>query len=393
VGNLNAVDAEPFRLAVPERELDDLKHRLSRTRWPIEAREAGWRYGTSLDYLRHVVDHWSTRYDWRRWEAAINRFPQYRATIGGKRIHFIFERGSGTAPLPLLLTHGWPGSIAEFLEVIEPLAHPERHGGRVEDAFTVIAPSLPGYGFSEAPDEPMSQREIAALWHTLAVEVLELERYVAQAGDVGASVTSWLAFDHPGELAAIHLNYMALQPQRSAGERPVDDEEKAWMATAERRMAGEGAYIQVQGTKPQTLAYGLTDSPAGLAGWILEKFHGWTVPGSEAPPPFDLDHLLTNVMLHWLGGPNAPTWSYPFTASGTGRRLPPGRRIEVPTGMHLFPQDIAVPPPSQWIGRAYNLVHRRDAARGGHFAAFENGPLFVDELRGFFRAWRESAAP
>jgi len=383
-----SIDAEPFRIAVPDEELNDLRQRLARTRWPIQPRNAGWRYGVPLEYLRSVADHWLTRYDWRRWEAAFNRFPQYRARVGGQRVHFVLERGSGPEPLPLLLTHGWPGSITEFLEVIDPLAHPERHGGNEADAFTVIAPSLPGYGFSDAPDEPISQRQIAALWHELAVNVLGCQRYVAQAGDVGASVTSWLAFDHPDKLAAIHINYMALQPHLAAGDPPVDESEKAWMAAAEQRVAGETAYIQIHGTKPQTLTYGLTDSPVGLAAWMLEKFHGWTVPGSDSPPPFDLDHLLTNVMLHWLGGPNAPTWTYVFTAAGTGRKLPPGGRIQTPTGMHLFPQDITVPPPDKWIKRAYNLVHRRDAAKGGHFAAFENGALFVDEVRKFFRTYR-----
>jgi microsomal epoxide hydrolase len=383
-----SVDAEPFRIDVPQAELDDLRLRLARTRWPIEPQGEAWRYGTPLHYLQSVVEHWQTRYDWRRWEAAFNRFPQYRARLGSRRIHFILERGSGPRPLPLLLTHGWPGSIAEFLEVIDPLAHPERHGGEERDAFTVVAPSLPGYGFSDPPEAPISQRQIAELWHELAVKVLGCTRYVAQAGDVGASVTSWLAFDHPENLAAIHINYMALQPQLTQGDPPVDDAERAWMAAAERRVAGETAYIQIQGTKPQTLSYGLTDSPVGLAAWILEKFHGWTVPGSDAPPPFDLDHLLTNIMLHWLGGPNAPTWTYLFTAGSDIRRLPTGKRVETPTGIHLFPQDITVPPPDRWIKRGYNLVHRTDAAKGGHFAAFENGPLFVDEVRRFFRAFR-----
>ena len=381
------IEAQPFRIAVPDETLIDLQQRLARMRWPNEPRDAGWRYGANLAWMKTVVEHWRTRYDWRRWEAALNRFAQYRAPIDGINIHFILETGSGPAPLPLLLTHGWPGSIAEFLEVIDALAHPERHGGDARDAFTVIAPSLPGYGFSDAPPEPMPQRRIAALWHKLATEVLGFTHYCVQAGDVGASVSSWLALDHPQGITALHLNMMAFQPEIAA-DLPLDEAEKAWMVAAQQRVAGETAYIQIQGTKPQTMAYGLTDSPVGLAAWILEKFHGWTVPGSDGPPPFDLDHLLTNVMLHWLGGPNAPTWTYCFTADGSGRKLPPGQRVSVPTGMHLFPSDITVPPPDRWIRRAYNLVHRRDAAKGGHFAAFENGPLFVEEVRSFFRDYR-----
>jgi pimeloyl-ACP methyl ester carboxylesterase len=383
------IKADPFRIDIPDAVLVDLRERLARTRFPIEPKNAGWRWGTSLHYMRDVVAHWRDRYDWRHWEARLNRWPHYQASVGGKRVHFMMERGSGTNPLPLLLTHGWPGSVVEFLDVIEPLAHPERFGGDVRDAFTVIAPSLPGYGFSEAPDAPQSHRQIATLWHALMTEVLGCEHYVAQGGDVGAMVTAWLAFDHPAGLDAIHLNLVSMQPDlKHPGTEPLDEDEKAWIKAGEARRAGETGYQQIQGTKFQTLAYGLADSPAGLAAWILEKFHGWTVPGSSEPPPFDLDHLLTNVMLHWLNGANAPTWTYPFAIDPSTRKLPGGSRIEVPTGVLLFPQDLSVPPPDRWIRRVFNLVHRRDAPSGGHFAAFENGPLFTEDVRTFFRRFR-----
>jgi len=382
-------EAEPFTVAVPEPVLADLRERLARVRWPIEPAAAPWRWGTSLAYLQQVVAHWRDTYDWRRWERELNRWPQYHARIGGRRVHFILERGSGPRPLPLVLTHGWPGSVVEFLEVIDPLAHPERHGGDVADAFTVIAPSLPGYGFSDPPEAPITPRQVAGIWHQLVAEVLGCSRYVAQGGDWGAVVSSWLAFDHPGEVAAIHLNMVGLRGWTGEGAPPLTAEEKQWIGQAQKWRAREAAYQQIQGTKPQTLAYALTDSPVGLAGWILEKFHGWTVPGSEGPPPFDVDRLLTNVMLYWLNGINASTWLYAALVDGSAAGLGKGERLDVPTGLMLFPNDILSSPPDSWVRRAYgNLVHRRDAAAGGHFAMMERGPELVDEVRAFFRAYR-----
>jgi microsomal epoxide hydrolase len=381
-------DAEPFRVAVPDAVLDDLKDRLARTRWPIEANAPPWFYGTDLTYLKAVVAHWHDNYDWRKWEAKLNRFPQYKATVGGRQLHFILERGSGDNPLPLILTHGWPGSVVEFLDVIEPLAHPERFGGDAKDAFTVIVPSLPGYGFSDPPDAPITPRDIGALWRELMVDVLGCERYVAQGGDWGACITSWLAFDHPEHLAAIHLNMLGLLPFRGEGVPSMTEEEMDWLKAAQEKSLLESAYQQIQGTKPQTLAYGLTDSPAGLAGWILEKFHGWTIPGSPEAPPFDTDDLLTNVMLYWLNGINASTWLYVALVNGNAFFLNPGERIGIPTGLFLFPNDLLPPPPESWSRRVYNVTHRRVSADGGHFAAFEKGNLLVDDMRRFFRSYR-----
>lgn len=383
------VPAEPFTVAVPDAVLADLRARLARTRWPGEPAGPPWRWGTSLAYLRDVVAYWQDGYDWRRWESEINRWPQYRARVGGQTLHFLLERGSGPRPLPLLITHGWPGSVVEFLDVIDPLAHPERHGGDPADAFTVVAPSLPGYGFSDPPAAPMTPREIAPLWHALMTEVVGCPRYVAQGGDWGAVVTSWLALDRPQGPAAIHLNMMGLRPWTGEGAPPLEPDERAWIAAQRARLARERGYQAIQGTKPQTLAYALTDSPAGLAGWILEKFHGWTAPGTAAPPPFDRDRLLTNVMLYWLNGINASTWLYCSLVDGAAVALGPGQRVEVPTGLFLFPRDLLLPPPDRWTRRAYRVVHRRDAAEGGHFAALENGPALVADLRTFFRPFRE----
>ncbi|HKS20135.1 MAG TPA: epoxide hydrolase [Bradyrhizobium sp.] len=388
--NNAAYPVEPFTLHVTDDVLADLKARLARTRLPdTEPKGAPWRYGTSLAYMRDVVAHWRDRYDWRKWEARINAFSHYKTNIGGRKVHFILERGSGDNPPPLLITHGWPGSFVEFLDIIERLAHPERFGGDVRDAFTVVAPSLPGYGFSDPPDAPIGPRDVAPIWSTLMTEVLGCEKYLAQGGDWGAVVTSWLALDHPKNLAAIHLTMVGLRPPLGKDMPPLSEEEKAWAERAQERRAQVGAYQQIQGTKPQTLAYGLTDSPAGLAAWILEKFHDWTIPNKDAPPPFDIDHLLTNVMLYWIGGINAANWLYVSIAEGTAAALKAGEYVNVPTGVLLFPDDLPSPaPPEGWIRRSYNLTRRNMADRGGHFPAMENGELLVADMRAYFAAYR-----
>lgn len=378
-----------YSIHVPHDDLEDLTRRLAATRLPETQPEGRpWEYGTPNSYVEKVVEHWLERYEWRVWESRMNRFSHHLARIGDQNIHFIVEPGSGDSPFPLILTHGWPGSFVEFLDLVEPLAHPERYGGSIEDAFTIVLPSLPGFGFSDPPAAPLQPRAIATMWRTLMTETMGYAAYGAQGGDWGAAVTSWLGLDHPQGLQAIHLNMASLQPWLGEGAPELDDQERAWRDASLRRRTGELAYQQIQGTKPQTLAYGLTDSPAGLAAWILEKFHGWTVGGSDSDPPFSLDHLLTNVMIYWLNGINAANWMYCSTVAGTSRQLAADEHVSVPTAMLLFGEDIALPPPDAWLRRCYNLVRRRDIVRGGHFAAMENGPEFVSDLRAFFRNYR-----
>lgn len=378
---------EPFRIDVATSVIEDLHDRLDRVRWPTEPVAAPWLYGTDLAWMQEVARHWRHEYDWRRWEARLNGFSNFRASIGGRKVHFILEKGSGENPLPLLLTHGWPGSVVEFIDVIDRLAHPQRHGGRIEDAFSVVVPHLPGYGFSEPPAAPITPQDIAGLWHELMTQTLGFPRYVAQGGDWGGIVTAQLALHHPDRLAAIHLNISALQPAADPAQ-PWTAEERDWMERDATRRVELSGYRFIQGTKPQTLAYGLTDSPIGLAAWILEKFHDWTVRGDPGPPPFDLDHLLTNVMLYWINGINAANWLYVSLIGGTGRSLPPGRRVEVPTGFMLCPNDLGELPPDSWLRRGFNMVHRVDAEKGGHFLALEQDQVFVDEVRSFFAAYR-----
>jgi pimeloyl-ACP methyl ester carboxylesterase len=377
-----------YKMATPQSVLDDLALRLSRSRLPAQQIAAGWNYGTPLDYASRLRDYWIDRFDWRRWEQRVNRYEQRMVSVDGHDLHILVEPGSGQSPLPLILTHGWPGSFLEFIDLIEPLAHPEEFGGRIEDAFTIILPSMPGYGYSRAPAAPVSPKTIASLWSKLAVEHLGLEVYAAQGGDWGSAVTANLALHYPERLVAIHLNNGGLSPTIDANSPPLAQEEIQWAGQVQAAMAREGAYLQVQGTKPQSLAYAQTDSPLGLACWIIEKFQGWTVPGESSDPPFDMDWLLANVMLYWINGSNAASWLYTFLMDPGALAAAPGARVHVPSGFTLFPKDIVAPPPKRWLERVFNLVRYRVAADGGHFPALENRDLMLSEIRQHFAAYR-----
>ena len=370
---------QPFTIAVPDDVLDDLAQRLKRTRWPDAECVDDWSQGIPLAYTRELAEYWADGYDWRARESALNRFDQFTTDIDGLDIHFVHQRCGREDAFPLIITHGWPGSIAEFGKVIAPLC---------DAGFDVVCPSLPGYGFSGKPTATgWGVERIAQAWDTLMGR-LGYQRYVAQGGDWGAIITSWLALDHPKNLAAIHLNMLGLRPPMGKDSPPLSDEEKSWLERAQARRGQITAYQQIQGTKPQTLAYGLTDSPAGLAAWILEKFHGWTIPDEDAPPPFDLDRLLTNIMLYWIGGINAANWIYVSIVEGTAGALKAGEYVKVPTGVFLFPNDLASPAPEAWIRRSYNLAQRNISDRGGHFPAMENGELLTADMRAFFRRYR-----
>jgi pimeloyl-ACP methyl ester carboxylesterase len=290
--------------------------------------------------------------------------------------------------MPLLITHGWPGSFLEFIDIIDKLAHPEQFGGNAKDSFTVVVPSIPGYGFSAPPPRIIPPHEVSRLWSKLATEAFGFKRYVAQGGDWGSLITSRLALDYPERLLAAHLNLVGLVPSIGPDTPPLTSEEQDWFQRAAARMGPESGYQRIQGTKPQTLAYAQTDSPIGLAAWILEKFHGWTIPGEHRDPPFSLDHLLANVMLYWLQGSNAPSWLYAALEQPGQLSIPPGARTTVPCGFTLFPNDVVSPPPRSWIERAFNVQYLRVMEKGGHFPAMEHGDLLVEEMRSFFRAYR-----
>jgi pimeloyl-ACP methyl ester carboxylesterase len=379
---------EPFRIAVSDAVLTDLRERLARTRFPDEIPGSGWDYGTELAYLRELVAYWRERYDWRAAETRLNALPQFRAEVDGLGIHFIHVRGKGPKPFPLVITHGWPGSVAEFEAIIPLLTDPAAHGGDPADAFDVVCPSMPGYGFSDHPRTPgMEPEVIAGLWAKL-MQGLGYPRFGAQGGDWGAMVTTYLGARHAGAVPGIHLNMVVAFPPDPAN--PADgltQDELIPLMQAQQFFKTETGYQQIQGTKPQTLSYGLNDSPAGLAAWIVEKFRTWSDCGGEIERRFSKDQLLTNIMLYWA----------PETANSSCRlycetmraaKFPPtGFRVEVPTACALFPGEI-FRPPRAWVEKLYNVQRWTPMPAGGHFAAMEEPALLVDDVRAFFRTVR-----
>lgn len=339
--------------------------------------------------MRGFVAYWRDGYDWRAAERRLNGFQNFLCEIDGLPIHLIVEKGSGDHAMPLLLTHGWPGSVVEFLDVIEPLAHPERYGGDIDDAYDVVVPSLPGYGFSGRPEAPMGPRAIAGLFHRLMTEGLGYERYGTQGGDWGSVVASWQGSDQTQSVIGVHLNMVGLRPHIGADDPPPSDAERDWLARAGKSMRMERGYREVQSTRPQTLGYAMSDSPVGLAAWIVDKFRIWGDTGGEVERRFSRDTLLTNIMLYWLTGTaDSATWIYFAARTDGSLALGPGQRVTAPTGIAAFPVDLVPPPPRSWVERAYNVVHWTDMPEGGHFAALEEGQRMVEDIRTFFRPLR-----
>jgi pimeloyl-ACP methyl ester carboxylesterase len=379
---------EPFRIAVPDAVLTDLQQRLARTRFPDEIPGSGWTYGTNLAYLRELVTYWRERYDWRAAETRLNRLPQFRARVGDLGIHFIHQRGVGPRPLPLVITHGWPGSVAEFSKIIGPLTDPGAHGGDPADAFDVVAPSMPGYGFSDhATVAGMDAERIAGVWADL-MRGLGYQRFGAQGGDWGSMVSTYLGARHGSQVIGIHLNMViAMPPDPQNPVAGLADTEIADLMQAQQFLNEETGYQRIQGTKPQTLGYALNDSPAGLAAWIVEKFRTWSDCGGEVERRFTKDELLTNVMLYWA--PEAATSSCRlyYEMVHAGKFPPTDFRVDVPTGCAIFPAEI-IKPPRAWVERLYNVRRWTRMTSGGHFAAMEEPAALVDDVRAFFRPLR-----
>ena len=381
------VAPEPFRVEVPDAVLSDLGERLARTRWPDQIEAYGWRQGAELGAVKRYVAYWADGYDWRSAEAGLNRLSHFTAPAGGLRIHFVHERSPHEGATPILIQHGWPGSFFEFHKIIEMLTRPERHGGEPGDAFHVVAPSLPGYAFSEAPRKPgMHPGAIGELMHGLMHDVLGYRRYAVQGGDWGALVASAIALTYPESVVGLHLNMQGYRAKTGGAARPLDEEEKAWLGKAREVFAEDMAYFAIQGTRPTSLGYGLTDSPAGLLGWFLEKFTAWTDCDGVLENAVSRDEFLTNLMLYWVTGSIASAARVYYEHIHTGRRgaLEAGERVEVPTAMAVFPREILVGP-RQWVERAYNVVRWTEMPRGGHFAAFEQPGLLAADIRAFFR--------
>jgi len=367
--------------------LEDIRARVAAFPWHEMPDDGGWDYGTNLDYMRELCAWWLERFDWRAQEERLNRFAHFKAPVDGIDIHYVHERGSGPAPLPLIISHGWPGSVVEFLDLIEPLAHPERFGGSVDDAFDVVAPSLPGFGFSGRPSRPMGPRAMAGLFHCLMTEVLGYEGYLAQGGDWGGAISSFLGLDHAPACRGIHINIMTMRHC----EAPQGPEEEAWARRFVREQEMEDGYRTQQGTRPQTLSYAMMDSPVGVAAWIVEKFRSWSdLEGGELESAHDRDTLLANIMVYLVTRTfNTASWIYYGRREEGGRMLSAeGRRVEVPTAAALFPAEFLSWPPRSYVERMYNVARWTEMPRGGHFAALEQPGLLVEDIRAFARALR-----
>jgi microsomal epoxide hydrolase len=377
----------PFTIHVPDEALADLRMRLERIRWPDENPGGGWQYGSDLAYMKALVAYWREQYDWRAHEVRLNRLRQFVAPVAGIDVHFIHEPGVGPHPLPLLLSHGWPDSIVEFERLIPLLTDPGRFGGDPGDAFTVVAPSLPGFTFSFRPDQPrFNVAEIADVFTLLMTEVLGYGRFAAQGGDWGGYISAQLGAAHADRVLGIHVTL--LSGPREATPAPQTEEERAYVAELQRWMREEQGYGMIQGTKPQTLAYGLTDSPVGLAAWIVEKFRAWSDCGGNIERRFSKDVLLTNVMLYWVTGAiNSSFWPY-WARRHEPWPLSEQTPVRAPTAYASFPKEI-LHPPRAWVESVYpNLRRWSMMPAGGHFAALEEPEALAADIRAFFREFR-----
>lgn len=383
--------AEPFEIHVDDAALEDLQDRLANTRWPDQIAESSWRYGTDIAYLRELVDYWQNDFDWRAQETRLNRLNHYKVPVQGLDLHTIHQRSTNPEAIPLLLVHGWPGSVAEFTDLIPRLTTPQQHGGQASDAFHVIAPSLPGFGFSEIPNEPGYGPEAIALLLAQLMEQLGYEQYALAGGDWGAIINRHLANHYPERLLGLHTNFILAGPPTDATQRErATEAELQSMEARQAYMRNEVGYQQIQGTKPQTLGYGLNDSPAGLAGWIVEKFHGWTDmpqgPEGDLDDYFTKDELLTNIAIYWFTG-TITSSARIYYENRNATPLKPMGYIDVPTGAAVFPAEI-YQTPRAWAEAAYDLRHWQVMPRGGHFAALEQPDLYLNDLRSFFRLLR-----
>jgi len=377
----------PFSIDVPDETLDRIRTRVAEYPWHEMPDDGGWAYGTNLDYMKEFCAYWVDEFDWRKHEAQINRFPHFMAEVDGIDLHFIHEKSSNSVSMPLIISHGWPGSVVEFLDIIEPLAHPERFGGSADDAFDIIAPSLPGFGFSGRPPRPIGPRKMAAMFDTLMTDVLGYDSYLAQGGDWGGAISSWLGYDHAPACRAIHINIMTMRH----ADGPKGPEEEAWAVEFEREQMTEDGYRTQQATKPQTLSYAMMDSPVGVAAWFIEKFNSWSdTDGDNIESVHSKDSLLTNIMVYLVTGTfNSASWIYYGRREEGGRLLSPeGRRVEVPTAVALFPAELLSWPPRSYVERVYNISRWTEMPRGGHFAALEQPDLLVEDIRAFARTLR-----
>ena len=377
---------KPFRVAVPQKEIDRIVRRVREARWPEPiGGMTGWQYGVNYGYLKDLAAYWTTRFDWRAQEKKLNQYPQFMARVDDFDVHFYHVRGRGPKPMPLVITHGWPGSVVEFLDAIGPLTDPAAYGGSAEDAFDVVIPSLPGFGYTSKPKgKPIGPTTTPKLWHKLMTQVLGYSRFGAQGGDWGFAVTTQLAAQFPQALMGIHLNSSATgtipESERTA-------EESAWYRARAIYMQNEVDYLNEQQHKPQTVAFALNDNPLGAAAWIIEKLKGWSDSSDNLDETLSKDKVLANVMWYLVTDTaGSSVWYYRGNVEDS---LGPRPRNNVPTGFAAFPKEMTfLAQPHSLLARDYNLIHYTKMPRGGHFACFEQPQLYVDDVRSFFRKVR-----
>ena len=383
------MDVKPYKLEVPEAVLQDLRQRLAHSRWPDEITGSAWDYGTNLDYLKELMEYWRTGFDWRAQEAAMNASPHFRATVDGLGIHFIHQKGKGPNPLPIVMTHGWPGSFFSMYKIVPLLTDPGAHGADPGDSFDVVVPSMPGHGFSDRPDQPgMSPAKVGDLWAQLMTQDLGYNRFAAHGGDWGASgVTARLGFAYPERLVGIHVTSVSAT-YLSPGSRPLSDAEERLLEQRKQWQQDEGGYAHMHGTKPQTLSYGLNDSPAGLAAWIVEKYRTWSDCGGDVERSFTKDELLTTITIYWVTQTISSATRLYYEADHNPWSVPEGEPIQVPCGVAVFPRDLSVPP-REWAERSFNVQRWTEMPSGGHFPTLEEPELLAQDIRAFFRPLRE----
>jgi pimeloyl-ACP methyl ester carboxylesterase len=381
---VSQLDIAPYSIRIADETLRDLEWRLAQTRWPDEVRQAGWTQGTNLAYLRELCEYWRDEFDWREQERKLNELPHFLTEIDGLGIHFLHVRGRGPAPFPLVITHGWPSSFFEMVKLIPLLADPASYGGDDVDSFDVVVPSMPGYGFSQRPPERFASGRVPELWLEL-MRGLGYPRFGAQGGDIGGGIAARLGQRHPAAVAGIHVTnvYGSIED----GDTPPSEPERRYLDRQERWDEEEGAYGEIQATRPQTLAYALNDSPVGLAAWIVEKYRAWSDCGGDVERVFSKDELLTTITIYWATQTAGSSFR-PYWDARNNPHRPGWTQVGVPCGVAVFPNDLDVPP-REFAERSYDVRRWTEMPRGGHFAAFEEPELLAADIRAFFRDLRE----
>ena len=373
---------KPFKVSISDQVLKDIYKKVKDYPWHEEPNDSDWQYGTNLNYMKKISKYWTSEFDWRKLETKINNFSNFKTTIDDIELHYIYKKGSGKNSIPLLLCPGWPGSLVEFLNIIEQLTNPEKFGGKEEDSFDVIVPSLPGFGFSSRPSRPIGPRKMATIFNSLMTNVLGYKKYISQGGDFGGTICTWLAYDFPKNLLGIHINILITRHP----DGPQTEEEKQWQERFKKEQRIEDGYRTQQATKPQTLSYAMMDSPVGVAAWIIEKIHGWSdIKNGDIESVYSKDILLSNIMIYLVTKTfNTASWIYYGRREEGGRALPKDHLpLTVPTAIAKFPKEYLEWAPKSYVERIYNVQQWTEMPAGGHFAAMEEPDLLVKDIISF----------